>query len=281
MRQNRSTKKSKRLRAGLKIGTAIVFGAGLFMTGWLTRYWIFTPSTPFNFPNYLGGNLTRTIGLKTSLVTERVDVFGGSIAHGWVDPHNDSYLRRAFSLRSESTNTNYDYIDHTIVGETPVLLQKSGQYQTWLATDRPQIVVLSWGLLNSMDSKHKITATQFGAAVHTEIAKALAAHAVVFIVTPPVVQASATTLHARQETFIGELFTVVSNFKNKNIVIFDVYHQMEAYMAAHGQTYLAYYNGNSWHPDAAGHELAGMLLFNDLVEKYGLGSVRFQPAVSL
>ncbi len=214
------------------------------------------------------------IKLNTTLSTETVDVFGGSMAHGWLDPHSDSYVKRAFSARSMSTDTNYKYVDHTIVGETPVRMQESGKFQLWLKKDRPQIVVLAWGLLNSIASKHKTTVTQFGDAIRDEIADALKAHAVVLIVTPPVVQASATVEHAKQEVFIRKLFSVADSFNNRNVVILDVYHQMEVYIQAHHQTYRMYY-GNIWHPNQAGHELAGTLLENDLVLKFGLGAIQF------
>ncbi len=247
----------------------VLLSAGMFTAGWWAKVWEMAHSSA-TISNYALNAVIRTTGMQSDLNFEKVDVFGGSMAHGWLDPNDDSYLRRAFATRSESTNTMYDYIDHTIIGETPVMLNQSDpdQYEQWLVQDQPQVVVLSWGLLNSMSSRHAVSATVFASAVKQEIAEALGVHAVVLIVTPPVTEESATVDHAKQEIYLNHLFAVAKSFHNANVVICDVYHQMEVYLAAHGQTYQDYY-GNSWHPNQAGHELAGMLLANDLTQAFG------------
>lgn len=217
--------------------------------------------------------LTKT-EITPSLTSETVDVFGGSMAHGWLDPNDDSYLRRAFAIRSASTDVTYNYVDHTIVGETPYLLntQDPSKFMDDMVADKPNIVVLSWGLLNSMSSKNQITVSVFGSAVHQEIAEALGVRAVVLIVTPPVTEASATFDHTKQEEFIDKLIQEANSFHSPNVVVFNVWMQMVNYLTAHSQTYANYY-GNNWHPNQAGHELAGMLLANDLMEKYQYGHI--------
>ncbi|GMA56105.1 hypothetical protein GCM10025858_06080 [Alicyclobacillus sacchari] len=60
-------------------------------------------------------------------------------------------------------------------------MDKSGKYATWLAEDKPQIVVISWGLLN--DVYDKTPMASFNQAIHNEIQEALAANAVVIFVT--------------------------------------------------------------------------------------------------
>jgi hypothetical protein len=154
--------------------------------------------------------------------------------------------------------------------------QHPGQFEAFMKKDKPQIVVFSWGLLNDISSRHKVSVDTFGNAVKKQIAEALAAHTVVLIVTPPVTEESATNDHIKIETYINKLFSVADSFRNPNVINIDVYHQMERYMNAHHQTYKAYY-GNSWHPNRAGHILAGELLANDLIQKFGQGPIRHHP----
>ncbi|TDY47983.1 GDSL-like lipase/acylhydrolase family protein [Alicyclobacillus sacchari] len=211
--------------------------------------------------------------LSSQLTTEKVMVVGGSMAHGWKDPNNDSYLRRAFQALSNSTDTQYEYDDRTVVGGSPVGLDKSGKYATWLAEDKPQIVVISWGLLN--DVYDKTPMASFNQAIHNEIQEALAANAVVIFVTSPVTKATATYNHAEVENYIATEQAQASSFDNPNIYFIDLNHDMSVYMAAHGQTWQSYY-GDSWHPNEAGHELAGELLFDDFIATFGTGSIEWQ-----
>jgi|GEM_PF-1532426 len=276
--QNRGVKRRRRRWRDLLL--AMTFAAclaGAFVGGWEAK----TKNLESN-GTALAASLSSIgddTGMGKSLTQETVDVFGGSMAHGWLDPKDDSYLKRAFTTRSDSTDVTYDYVDHTVVGQTPVLLatQKPNQFKDYMQRDKPDVVVLSWGLLNSMSSRHKTTITAFGNAIHQEIADALAVHAVVLIVTPPVTQLSATTDAQKQEQFLTKLNQEAKSFNSINVVVIDVYHQMADYLTAHDQTYEDYY-GNSWHPNEAGHELAGMLLSNDLMERYHYGPIVWKKA---
>lgn len=243
-----------------------IITTGLSCTfGWMARG--AQQNTPADKASQLGNHLHN----------ETVDVVGGSMAHGWLDPHNDSYLRRAFAARSGSTNTTYHYVDHTIIGETPYMLRTStpGRFTGWLKQDKPQVVVISWGILNSMTSRHKTTMEQFISSLHDEITAALQAHAVVLIVTPPVTKESATYDHEKQAQWMHAMFQMLAAFRSKNIYTIDVYQQMADYLKAHGQTYQNYY-GNSWHPNQAGHILAGNILANDLVKTFGVGPITWR-----
>ncbi|WP_237716366.1 SGNH/GDSL hydrolase family protein [Alicyclobacillus hesperidum] len=216
---------------------------------------------------------TPTGQLSSQLTTQKVMIIGGSMAHGWKDPNNDSYLKRAFAALSNSTDTQYTYDDRTVVGGSPVGLDKNGKYATWLAEDKPQIVVISWGLLNDVYDKTPMAA--FSQAIHDEIQEALAANAVVIFVTSPVTKATATYNHAEVENYIAVEQQQASSFDNPNIYFIDLNHDMSVYMAAHGQTWQQYY-GDSWHPNEAGHELAGELLFDDFIETFGTGPIEWQ-----
>ncbi|WAH37603.1 SGNH/GDSL hydrolase family protein [Alicyclobacillus dauci] len=211
--------------------------------------------------------------LADSLNQEKVLVVGGSMAHGWKDPNDNSYLRRAFQTLSDTTNTKYTYDDHTASGDSPVKLAKTNNYESWLAKDKPQIVVISWGLLN--DVYLKTPEKQLEQAVRDEIAGALKAKAVVLVVTSPVTQATATSDHNQIENYIQDELTVANSFHNSNVHFLDLNDQMTLYMQAHNQTWKQYY-GDSWHPNQAGHILAGQLLANELIQTFGTGPILYQ-----
>ncbi|MDQ0190106.1 SGNH/GDSL hydrolase family protein [Alicyclobacillus cycloheptanicus] len=264
MRQRR-----KLWKAPASVAFVVVIAAAAFAVGWRVSRQQSPASTAVTLAQH-----TDPKGLASSLSTETVDVFGGSMAHGWADPHDDSYLKRAFAARQQSTNTNYHIVDRTVDGGQADYFEteKPGLYESDLKTDKPQIVVLSWGLLNDMHAKSSLAV--FDSAIHDQIAKALAVHAVVLLVTPPVTEASQKGDHPMQEVYIAHEIADAQAFHSKNVYVFDVYHQMEAYLKAHHQTWQNYY-GDSWHPDAAGHALAGALLANDLVTAFGSGPIRF------
>jgi hypothetical protein len=165
-------------------------------------------ASPYSSPQF--------VVLLSTLINEKVDVFGGSAAYGFFDPERDSYLQRAFSARAGATNVNYQYINHTVVGGTAFVMEKQhpGQFEAHMKKDKPQVVVFSWGLLNDISSRHKVSVDTFGNAVKTQIAEALAAHAVVLIVTPPVTEESATHDHTKIETYINKLFSVAELLAN-------------------------------------------------------------------
>ncbi|MFD1677043.1 SGNH/GDSL hydrolase family protein [Alicyclobacillus fodiniaquatilis] len=217
--------------------------------------------------------------LLSTMNTETVDVVGGSMAHGWKDPNDNSYIKRAFSQLTSSTNTTYKYVDRTTVGGTASWLQQSkpGTFEKWMKTDKPQIVVISWGLMNDV-SKHT-KEKSFKQAIHQEIAQALQAHAVVLMVSPPVVQASATYDKFPVNQLIAAEFEVAASFHSKNVYTFNLNQQMTNYLAAHNQTYKMY-KGDSWHPNQAGHELAGQLLYNDMMQTLGQAPIIWKTAKS-
>ena len=214
-----------------------------------------------------------TASLSARLTTEKVMVVGGSMAHGWKDPHDDSYLRRAFAALTASTDTTYVYDDRTVVGGSPVTLDRDGKYQAWLEEDKPQVVVLSWGLLNDIYDKTPLEA--FRQAIADEIEQALAQHAVVLVVTSPVTKATATYNHAEDEAYMQVESDVVASLDNPNVYYLDLNRDMTLYMEAHHQSWKMYY-GDAWHPNEAGHALAGRLLFDELVSTFGMGPIEWQ-----
>ncbi len=273
-KQRRKKNKTYILRSLVGVLCAIV----IFSAGWMaSRY--YTPSSSFLLKKASAQNsqTLSTSGMGKKLTKETVDVIGGSMAHGWLDPHDNSYLQRAFTARTQSTNTTYHYVSHTVAGQTPYLLdtKNKSQYLSWLKKDHPQVVVLSFGVENSMSSRHKTTLDQFKKSFHDLIAEALKEHAVVLIVTPPVTQELIVNDRLKTDQWFNQMFQVANAFNSSNLYIEDLYHQMTLYMAAHGKTYKDYY-GNSWHPNQAGHALAGSLLANGLVKTFGFGPILFK-----
>ncbi|WP_067927773.1 SGNH/GDSL hydrolase family protein [Alicyclobacillus shizuokensis] len=199
---------------------------------------------------------------------ETVLVVGGSMAHGWLDARRDSYLRRAFAELSSTTPVQWQYVDRSRPGERAVDVMH--RYPHWLLSTKPQVVAIAWGLLN--DCHKRTPMARFKHAIHAEIDGALARHAVVMLVTPPVTEASSSFYRAGTERYLTAEMEVAHEFRSPNVHVFDILSQMRRYMAAHGQTYWVYY-GNSWHPNSAGHRLAGQLLYRDIVHMLGRGPI--------
>ncbi|MDQ0189781.1 SGNH/GDSL hydrolase family protein [Alicyclobacillus cycloheptanicus] len=224
------------------------------------------------------GDLIPVLSMLPTSRVETVDVFGGSMTDGWLDPTRDSFVHRAFQWRSITTPTRYRYMNYAIPGYTALRFSQRypGRFQRILFHQHPQVVVIAWGLENDMNSRHRDTVRVFGRAVKQEIAQSLRAHAVVLLVTPPVTKELDTVDHRRVYTYIHELFRVGASFHNPNVIDMNVYQQMQSYMKAHHQTYKQYY-GNAWHPNRAGHILAGRILARDLQQHFGNGPIQWKP----
>lgn len=268
MRDQNEWKSSKRSAFGRRIRSAVGYvfaGAVLVTGGWLVGEFQ-------NRSDYVYA-ATPTQSLSTNLTTEKVMAVGGSMAHGWKDPNNDGYLKRAFQALNNSTNTKYVYDDRTQPGGSPTWAEKNNKFQTWLTQDKPQIVVISWGLLNDVFAKTPMD--EFSDAIHDEIQESLAAGAVVVFVTSPVTKATATYNHGPVERFIHTEEAEAASFNSPNVYFIELNQDMANYLTAHGQTWQNYY-GDSWHPDSAGHELAGELLFDEWIQMFGTSAPTWQ-----
>lgn len=197
---------------------------------------------------------------------------GGSAAHGWKAVHNQSYLKRAFQETSEKMGQPVQIFDHTIPGETvPGLSLKT--YEHWLKTERPDIVVLSWGLLNDVHQRTPLST--FDAAIRGEIEQALQAHAVVLMVTPPVTKASTASAWPLESAYMADEMRAAASFHSPNLYQFDLFQQMKEALQAAGQT-VEPYAADGAHPNTAGHALAGRLLANDFLQRFGSSFPTFQ-----
>lgn len=217
---------------------------------------------------------SENIKPSKALKQEQVLVIGGSMAYGWKDPNNDSYIQRAFDSLSKATATQYTVVNDAIVGASAhgYASKHLEDYKRTIATLKPSVVVISWGLLN--DIAQKTTEAVFQAAIRAEIAPALDARALVLIVTPPVVRANATYAEQKTMNYIAWEKDVVDSYRNPDVETIDLYAQMMQYLKLRGETYQPYY-GDNWHPNQAGHILAGTLLENDILSDFGQGPLGF------
>lgn len=186
---------------------------------------------------------------------------GGSVAYGWDDTkQGGGYLARAFRSLSSAGGTRYSIANRAVIGANAI--QMATRYPQWLNAVKPNVVVISWGGLN--DAWPRTPLSRYQAEISREIALALQIHAVVLVVTPPVTRATYTRYVLQEPMYLQAETAVARSFHSPNVQVFDVFDQMKAYLRAHHQTYKPYM-ADGWHPNSAGHILAGRLLFQDLV----------------
>ena len=211
---------------------------------------------------------------STSTKTEKesVLILGASVAEGWDDKTGGGYLVRAFKTLSGVSSTQYVVHNEAHAGDG--VMQVVNSYPKWLSTYKPQIVVISWGALDDLHMGTPLSKVE--AQVRWEAELALGQHAVVFLVTPPVTRASYVGKLAPLEApYVNHEIAAIRSLHNSNAYVFNVFHQMKAYLVAHHQT-ITPYVGDGWHPNTAGHILAGNLLSNDVEKVFGHSPIAFQ-----
>ena len=204
----------------------------------------------------------------------RVLALGSSVAKGWDDKTGGGYLARAVSAYAGQSGYDYQLVNRAQAGDWAGKVLPE-PYTKWLNEIRPQIVLISWGALD--DAYHKTPIPVFRAAVAKEIQMALDRHAVVFIVTPPVTKASYTQYRTVEPLYLNNEMQVARSFHSPNVFVFDVFDQMKAYIAGHHLNYMQF-QADGWHPNAAGHTLAGKILAQDMLRRYGDGPIRYRSA---
>lgn len=205
------------------------------------------------------------------IVMGRAMAVGSSVAKGWDDKVGGGYLQRGIVGYTAYSHHTYTLVNRAVAGDTAEKVD--GQFHVWLATFKPQIVVISWGALD--DANARTPLPLFRATVHHQISLALANHEVVFVVTPPVTKASYTQYPTIEPEYLDAEMQVARSFHSPNVYVFDVFDQMKAYLVAHHQTYVPYM-ADGWHPNTAGHALAGALWIGDLERTFGKGGIDFK-----
>lgn len=226
----------------------------------------------------IGGLLTPTAfaddlsGLTAP--TETVMVVGGSSARGWADPNHNSYLRRGFDLLAKATHVNYRYVDQSIPGSPAVNVGPS-TFAGWLSTNKPDVVVISWGILDDINANTPIP--EFQRAIRDQIAQSLKTQAVVLVVTPPVVPANALRWHHQFEAYVTAEQQVVDSFSSANVHWFGLNRDMASFLAKNHR-FSSSYAVKGWHPNTLGHTLAGQLLANELARAIGSHPIEFHSS---
>lgn len=261
MRNRKRRRRNRLLTVGLIATLALLWGVhGMTNRGGATLAKPLVTATPTGLLNHA----------KDAASNIRVMAVGSSVAEGWDDPKAGGYLTRTFAALNRDTAGKYVFFNKSVAGDGAPKV--AAQYPKWLASVKPGIVVISWGGLD--DANDKTPVSVFRAAVHAQIAEALAMHAVVMIVTPPVTRASYTQYRVQEPMYLNAEMDVARSFHNSNVQVFDVFDQMKSYLTAHGQTYVPYM-GDGWHPNTRGHILAGDLLTADITAHYGKSPIRF------
>lgn len=214
-----------------------------------------------SFASLLGGTgVTEAKGFSLAAgSTVRVMSIGSSVAEGWDDPSGGGYLKRAFASLSSAEHVKFDLVNQAKAGDTVVKIE--GEYLAWLKSINPQVVVLAWGALDDLSAHTPMNV--YKQQIKTEIALAIAAHAKVFVVTPPVTRASYTQYKTQEPQMVNTEMAIANTFPSSQVYVFDVFNQMKTYLADHHQTYVPYM-ADGWHPNTKGHALAGQLLYQDM-----------------
>ncbi|UNO50243.1 SGNH/GDSL hydrolase family protein [Alicyclobacillus acidoterrestris] len=175
--------------------------------------------------------------------TYTVVAIGGSAAQGDGDAKAEGgYLTRAFRMVNATQDVHYNFINESKVGYGPIQYDQppnasapshETRLATLLAADKPNMLVISFGMLD--DIFKKTPTSQTNQALHDEIADALDEHAVVVIVTPPSTYASMTYYRAALNKDIVAEMDVVSAFHNPNIYVIPLAQQMDQYITSHHQ----------------------------------------------
>lgn len=222
-------------------------------------------------------SLASTVPAHTAPVhrtQESVLAIGGSVAQGRDAIHDDGYLQRAFAALSAHTTTTYHLHDEAIFGANSTQLGTSykGSYSGWLREFHPQVVVISWGLIN--DALPKTPMPTFNYWLTHEIHLALAIHAKVLVVTPPVTEVAYTRFPTAIQNYVNDEIHYVSRLHNQNVRLFNIFNPMKAYISDHHQSYMLYV-GDPNHPNTRGHILGGQILYSELISTLGKGPIRF------
>lgn len=212
------------------------------------------PSPELSLVNVLQRTNASTRALKVMAV-------GGSVAVGWNDATKEGYLGRAMQQVGATLRIHVDFLNKSTGGFTPTRLGTT--YARYLQQIQPQVVIISWGLLD--DIADKISEAQFMSEIEYEVALAAKQNCEVWIVTPPVTTATYVGKDAaREPTYAADEITAARDVKGAKVVVFDLLDEMKRYLKNHHLSYQPL-ESNAWHPNTQGHQLAGELLAESII----------------
>lgn len=192
-----------------------------------------------------------------------VMAIGGSVARGWDAGPNKGYLTLAMNTVSKDLNMNIKFWNESIGGYTPERL--NGYFARLMKAYRPNIVIISWGILNDLAAK--TPKTVFQASVRQEVDLSVQMGARVWVVTPPVTKATYSGKDSVLEAvYAGYEIQAATSVHPEDVQVFDVLNAMKDYLVTNHQS-VTLYATNAWHPNAAGHILAGQLLADMIMNR--------------
>ena len=215
----------------------------------------------------LSAPLLHPIHGHAQTIHRRVLIVGGSAALGWKDDGwrawrtgwHGGYIERAISVLARSRGEKYDVQNISIPGLNATLLATrfKGRYEASLASFHPDIVVISWGLMN--DIRPRTPFGELSKRLSQEIHEARTNGAAVYVVTPPITTASYTFYRDIEPTYVKTVLNTARTCRESEVHVVDLFHTMERFVESSGVSYKAY-EGDALHPNHQGHVLAGDLL---------------------
>lgn len=187
---------------------------------------------------------------------------GGSTARGYDDPKLDGYLKRALKSVSTSLNVSITFVNKAKSGMIPSVL--APEYDPLVHQIKPNVVILGWGILNSIAKK--VPQSMVKRVIQSEIKITLKDGADVWVVTPPVTPATFVGHDVTVEPeFINLELAAVRAVNNPHVHFFNLNNDMKTYLKNHRLSYKPL-ESNNWHMNGSGHELAGEILANAIMQ---------------
>lgn len=189
---------------------------------------------------------------------------GGSVARGWNDKSDGGYLARALSSVSSVLQISITLENKSVGGFKPADL--ANQFPKLLRAAHPDVVMVSWGLLNDISGKTPLNVLQ--EEIRSEVALAAKSGAQVWVITPPVTPSTyvGPDKILEEQYARAEILGARAVGDTEHVHVFDLLNGMKRYLKAHHESYVPY-SSNGWHPNTAGHILAGQLLATAILNR--------------
>ncbi len=194
---------------------------------------------------------------------------GGSSAQGYDDPHLDGYLSRALASVSSQLNIPIRFANEAKSGDIPTMF--APQFDPLVVKVHPNIVILGWGLLNSI--AQKVPESMFSRVIRAETIMALRAGASVWVVTPPATLATYVGPEVPLEPkYVNLEMAAAKSVHSPKVHVFNLFQAMKDYLTSHHLAYQPFV-ANKWHLNQKGHILAGKILANLILSSKNKGGI--------
>lgn len=188
---------------------------------------------------------------------------GGSSAQGYDDPKLDGYLSRALTTVSKELKRPISFVNKAKSGNIPAKV--ASQYEPLLQSVQPDVVIISWGLLN--DISKKTPPDTFRSSIQAEVSMAIQHGADVWIVTPPATPATYVGHDVELEPQYANMeISAARAVQSAHVHVLDLLNDMKYYLKERHLSYKSYAQ-NNWHLNQAGHVLAGQILAKSILSR--------------